>query len=179
MQDRLSIKRPEVNLSDLGAKVRTGLKAITFTEGKALPFAFGVGDALKMAKAAVGHGNWLIWLAAETPLSERSAERYARLATHREHIERHIRHGGSDMSIRRALALIGTANKSNRPRKKSPLVKTAWIAATLDERRAYLASIQLTEWLEAMPADWRAEIISRVDGLRASCGSTNAINMMH
>jgi hypothetical protein len=173
-----SVEVPPPDLGHLGVRVRLGLSTITHATTTALKFAFNVGDDLRAAKAAVGHGNWLHWLAAETGLSERSAERYMQLSVHREHINRHIRHTESNLSIRGALALIGSADRSYQPRKKSPLSKTPWVAATLEERARYLSSIPLTEWLEAMPPEWRAEIVDRVDGLRAS-RSTDATATMH
>jgi hypothetical protein len=173
-------KGPPSDLGHLGVRVRLGLTAIAHATTTALTFALNIGDDLRTAKAAVGHGNWMTWLAAETGLSERSAERYMRLAVHREHIERHIRHSGSNLSIRRALALVGSADRSYRPWRRSPLTRTPWVTATLEERARYLASIPLTEWLAAMPPDWRAEIVSRVDGLRASRGTgATAITTMH
>jgi hypothetical protein len=45
------------------------------------------GEALTRAKAAVGHGSWRKWLAENTEISERTAQRYMRISQNRAALE--------------------------------------------------------------------------------------------
>jgi hypothetical protein len=47
----------------------------------ALLFAINAGQKLKVAKAQLGHGEWLPWLEANTPVSARTAQRWMQLHT--------------------------------------------------------------------------------------------------
>ena len=73
------------------------------------------------------------------------------------------------MSIRGALRLIKTGTTTRKRRAAaSPLKSADWKAATLAQRTTFVAGIPLVEWLAAIPATMRAEIVDRIDGLRAS-----------
>jgi hypothetical protein len=99
-----SVEVPPPDLGHLGVRVRLGLSTITHATTTALKFAFNVGDDLRAAKAAVGHGNWLHWLAAETGLSERSAERYITQRASRAHQPPYPTHRVESVDPRRARA---------------------------------------------------------------------------
>jgi|SRR5262249_35876379 len=129
--------------------------------------AFAVGEALNKAKKLVGHGNWQAWVDAECGLSSRSTRAYMRLANHRALLERNWQRA-ADLSIRAALRLIGTGMTMRKRVPASALKVASWKAAALGERAAFVGGIPLTEWLAAMPASWRSDIVDRIDGLRAS-----------
>lgn len=154
-----------LQLKQLADTVHAGLAAITRAESSKLAIALDIGDALAKAKVLAGHGNWLAWLEF-TSLSARTAEIYIKLAAHREQIA-NSQHA-ANLTIRAALRLIGAARTSRRPRPQAALQVSSWRQASVEARRAFVAGILLVEWLEAMPAAWRAEIADRVDGLRAA-----------
>lgn len=53
----------------------------------ALERSWRLGGILLECKRLVGHGNWLIWLEANVPLSERHAQRHMELASSNPHAE--------------------------------------------------------------------------------------------
>jgi hypothetical protein len=96
------------------ADLRERLKAEHFAVGKALKtglaHAMTAGDILIEAKMQLGqHGAWLPWLES-CGLSERTSQRYMRLARNRTSIEANPS-GVSDLGIRGALALLAVPRK--------------------------------------------------------------------
>jgi DUF3102 family protein len=169
----------------LGGRVRAGLAAAGRALNGALTHVFTVGDALCEAKDLCGHGQWLPWLEAECGgLSARTATAYMRLARHRTQIEREIsnRQRAADLSLRAALRLVRSGRPS-RPRRpsSSPAVawKATWKSASVAEREDLVTAIPLVEWLAAIPSSWRAEIVDRVDGLRAAQAKPVAARVVH
>jgi hypothetical protein len=97
------------------ADLRERLKAEHFAVGKALKtslaHAMTAGDILIEAKTQLGqHGAWLPWLES-CGLSERTSQRYMRLARNRTSIEANPS-GVSDLGIRGALTLLAVPRKS-------------------------------------------------------------------
>jgi len=76
----------KVEASNLLPDLRERLKAEHAAVGTALrrsvERSMAAGDILLEAKAQLGHGEWLPWLAS-CDISERTAQRYMRLARHR------------------------------------------------------------------------------------------------
>jgi hypothetical protein len=182
----LAVFESPSNLAVLGGRVRAGLTAYAHALNGALTHAFAVGEALHEAKALCGYGRWLPWLEAECGgLSAKTATDYMRLAQHRARIEAEIsnRQRAADLSLRAALRLVGSGRLSQRPRKPSTsptaVWKGVWKASPAAERKDLIAAIPLTEWLEAMPGSWRAEIVDRVDGLRAAQAKPVAAYVIH
>ena len=64
------------------------------------------------AKAAVRHGKWLPWLKEHCGLSERTAQRYMKLARRKAEITKSVTL--SDLSITEALSLIEAADRINK-----------------------------------------------------------------
>jgi hypothetical protein len=159
-------------LAVLGVTVRAELVAIGRPASEMLTHAITVGAALQEAKQLAGHGHWEDWLGKECGLSWRSARDYLRLYANRDLIET-IRQRAADLhelSIRGALRLVrtGTPTRKRKRVPASPLKIADWKAATLTQRTPFVAAIPLTEWLEVIPPAWRAELIDRIDGLRAA-----------
>ncbi|MCZ6763351.1 MAG: DUF3102 domain-containing protein [Alphaproteobacteria bacterium] len=71
-------------LDALAERINAGHRAYLATARKALDHALDVGAALQEAKEGLPHGEWLPWLQSNCPaISERSAQRYIRLAKNR------------------------------------------------------------------------------------------------
>ena len=76
--------------------------------GSALAYAFDAGAALLEAKSQLHHGQWLPWLEEHIEFEERVAQRYMRLAEHREILNTK---DTSDLGIEAALKMISTPRK--------------------------------------------------------------------
>lgn len=95
--NRLPVLAAEITIAHEGA--RAAAKA-------SLASALAAGAKLIEAKALIGHGEWLPWLKANVPFSERTASRYMRLARHRDQIETgHV----ADLAIRGACEALAEA----------------------------------------------------------------------
>ena len=71
-------------LDALAERINAGHRGYLATARKALDHALDVGAALQEAKDGLPNGEWLPWLRANCPaISERRAQRYARLAQNR------------------------------------------------------------------------------------------------
>jgi len=133
------------------------------------------------AKMLCGYGRWLRWLETEcSGLSGRTAETYMRLAHHRGRIEAEISNSqhAANLSLRAALRIVGSG-RTYRPRRPSTLSAAAWKAASVEQRMDFVDGIPLVEWLEVIPSSWRAEIVDRVDGLRAAQAKPVAAIVVH
>lgn len=71
---------------------------------QALEHARRAGELLLQAKAAVGHGGWLPWLAANVKFSERTAQAYMRLAAGWDQLAKSA--VVADLPLRDALGLL-------------------------------------------------------------------------
>jgi hypothetical protein len=92
------------SLADLAARIRAEHEATGAALKRGLAHAIAAGDLLLEAKAKLKHGKWLPWL--ETcGISERTAQRYMRLARNRSAIEANPT-PMSDLDISGALALL-------------------------------------------------------------------------
>lgn len=105
-----------VDLVTLAGRANQAHRDCELSYGSALAFAFDAGTALLQAKANVGHGEWLPWLAENIEFDERVAQRYMRLAEHREVLKAK---GASDLGIEAALKQISTPRPERQERKLS------------------------------------------------------------
>jgi hypothetical protein len=92
------------SLTDLAARAKAEHAAVAGALKTSLSHALAAGDILIEAKAQLKHGQWLPWLKS-CGISERTAQRYIRLARNRAIIESKS-DTVSDLGIRGALALI-------------------------------------------------------------------------
>ena len=75
-------------LDALAQRINAGHRAYLATTRKALEHALAAGASLQEAKDGLPHGEWLPWLQANCPaISDRSAQRYMRLAQNRNSLE--------------------------------------------------------------------------------------------
>jgi chromosome segregation ATPase len=73
----------------------------------AVVYAARCGEKLLKAKAAIGHGQWLDWLAANCRVKERQARKYMTLANEMPELLEPNRHPGADLlGIKHAIALL-------------------------------------------------------------------------
>lgn len=103
--NRLPILAAEINRAHAQARAaaRTSLKR-----------AIEAGDRLLEAKAVIGHGGWLEWLAANVSFSERTAQTYMRLASKKPELKSAAT---ADLTIEGAVeAIAGRTAPPARPR---------------------------------------------------------------
>ena len=75
--------------------------------------ALQAGDLLNKAKVSVPHGGWKDWLAKHCNLSERTAQRYMKLAENRQMIEAKMKTATvADLTLRQAERLIAGPGQS-------------------------------------------------------------------
>jgi hypothetical protein len=100
------------SLAVLAARVRAAHTSVDAALKDSLTHALDAGDLLIEAKAQIPHGQWLSWLQS-CGVSERSAQRYIRLARNRARIEAEP-DTVSDLSINAALALLVVRRQKSR-----------------------------------------------------------------
>jgi hypothetical protein len=98
----------------------------------AISHAIAVGEGLIEAKALVGHGEWLPWLSENFDFSERTAQKYIRLAKHRDEVQSNTKEP-SYLAIDEALKHIGKANPQRVA--DSPIRAVAPSESALQEER--------------------------------------------
>jgi hypothetical protein len=92
------------SLTDLAARIKAEHAAYVAAIKQSLSRAMAAGDLLLEAKAQLGHGEWLPWLAERCGIPERTASRYMKLArnraaaqgrrAHRAQTDSRVRHRG-------------------------------------------------------------------------------------
>jgi hypothetical protein len=96
-------------LAHIASELRTEVAAVERSWRDVVGHAIRAGELLLEAKAAVGHGEWLPWLEANFPGSERTARNYMRLATNRQHV--------ADLpTVREAIATLTETSDAEAPR---------------------------------------------------------------
>jgi hypothetical protein len=98
-------------LADLAARIRAEHAAYGDAARKGVEHAMTAGDLLLLAKARLGHGQWLPWLTKHCSLSERSAQLYMRLARNRAQIDGKSE-SVADLTLRAAASIL-TPNDSD------------------------------------------------------------------
>ena len=102
-------------LDSLADEIRRELSAAEADWHSAVGHAIRAGELLIEAKRQVAHGEWLLWLETNCPLSDREAQNYMRLARNPQRV--------ADLpSIREAVALLsaGSVSDDRRERRQRP-----------------------------------------------------------
>jgi hypothetical protein len=100
------------SLADLRERLKIEHAAMAAALTNSVEHAMAAGDILIEAKRQVGHGQWLPWLES-CGISQRTAQRYMRVARHRPAIEANPT-SVSDLGVSGALALLAV------PRRPTP-----------------------------------------------------------
>jgi hypothetical protein len=93
------------SLTDLAARIQTWHQAVEAALKDSVHHAIEAGDLLIEAKAQLKHGQWRAWLHEHCKVTERTAQRYMRLARNRLAIEAKY-DTVSDLSLNGALAIL-------------------------------------------------------------------------
>jgi hypothetical protein len=93
------------DLNVMAKKINECLSNIESSMQFCLIAAFSAGELLNKAKASVPHGGWAQWLEENCKLSEKTAQRYMKLANNRKQIESKS-DTVSDLTFRQAERLI-------------------------------------------------------------------------
>jgi hypothetical protein len=144
----------------LAAEIVTAHDGARAAAKASLASAMLAGDRLIEAKAMLGHGEWLPWLAANVPFSERTASRYMRLARHRDQLETcHV----ADLAIRGASDALAEARPDFRElvddieADLNDIHAAERLAEDADAKLGKLgAALLLGEVLEAVGETWEA-----------------------
>jgi DUF3102 family protein len=89
-----------------GEQIRAELALAAASLRESFQHYLTAGELLTEEKTRLPHGAWLPWLAENVGIQEREAQRYMRLAEHREALEQANPSGLTDLSIERALKQI-------------------------------------------------------------------------
>ena len=73
-----------LSLTDLGKKIKSGHEALANVLRGIVPHAISIGEDLNKAKAQVGHGGFLKWVRLNCAMTNKTAERYMKLATNKD-----------------------------------------------------------------------------------------------
>jgi nucleotide-binding universal stress UspA family protein len=92
------------SLTDLAARIRAEHDAVGEALRNSVQHAIAAGELLIEAKNQIEHGQWLPWLRDHCGVSERSAQRYIRLARNKVQLANTT--CVSDLSLNGALALL-------------------------------------------------------------------------
>jgi hypothetical protein len=169
---------PDDTLEEHAAEIRKGLQDIRRALSNALDIAIAVGQRLNIAKDQVGDGKWSKWLRDDCEISRSTALLYMRLANHQGDIEA-ARVQLPDLSLRGARRLLTKSIKpeteeveAEAPEAKEPGVdytaelQADWLAASIQERKDFLASIKLPSIIEAMSSDMLDALMKRAETSR-------------
>lgn len=114
-------QRPAGDLDSLAEQIKKCLANINDMARTCLTSAFHAGGLLNKAKANMDHGEWSQWLKDNCQLTERTAQRYMRLADNRQMLEAEMKSKSAtvaDFTLRQAERLI-TARPGSKPGSKS------------------------------------------------------------
>jgi hypothetical protein len=182
---------PDDTLEEHAAEIRRGLQEIQRAMANALALALAVGKRLNIAKDQVPEGKWGRWLRENCFIGHSTAKLYMRLASHQTIIEDELVMT-PELSVRAARRLLTKSTQSEvkeaaaeEPGEDEPdaasasaepdhaaALLAAWKAASIAERKDFLATITLDAMLKVMPDDWRPELERRVLGNAAAhCGT--------
>ena len=185
---------PDDTLGEHAAEICNGMRALRLAMSNALDIALAVGKRLNIAKDQVGDGKWSKWLRDDCELSRSTALLYMRLANHQGDVDA-ARVQLPNLSLRAARRLLTKSTQSETEEAKAEEpdqapdeaggeeaeaappdhtanLMAAWQAASIAERKDFLATITLDAMLKVMPDDWRPELERRVLGNAAAhCGT--------
>jgi hypothetical protein len=74
-------------LPEIAARIKADHEELVATGNRMVVYAMAIGDHILEAQKHVSHGEWMSWLAANCPFSDRKARLYVQLAKGRETIE--------------------------------------------------------------------------------------------
>jgi hypothetical protein len=93
-------------LSTLAAKINAHHQHCVEAAGQALEHAKHAGELLTLAKDKVTHGDWLPWLKANVPFSEKTAQNYMRVAREWTRLTGGKSATVADLTLRQALEVL-------------------------------------------------------------------------
>jgi hypothetical protein len=73
-----------LSLADLGKKIKSENEALANALRSIVPRAISIGEDLNNAKRIVGHGGFLKWVRLNCAMTNKTAERYMKLATNKD-----------------------------------------------------------------------------------------------
>jgi len=157
-----------LSATSLSAEINAAHTAACRAAGEALNHARRAGELLQQAKAAVNHGEWLPWLAANCPaISERTAQGYMRVAREWPALQAKAQHV-ADLPLRQALALLSEpSERADETTNRSPLQRLIDASkdgsddAELAQARAELSVLERTLKLPDLTVDELAAIARR------------------
>jgi hypothetical protein len=146
-------------LPDLAARIKAEHEACVGAMRRGLKHAITAGELLAEARELVPHGEWLPWLANNCAVSARSAQRYMKLAGHKDEIVKNDT--VSHMTINEALDAVAEAPDAER---RAALDNLKRLAANVraSEQKVYRAIEQRAQGFEAF--GWSQ---ARIDDLAA------------
>ena len=178
MTENIVTESTAVNLTDLAAEIRLECAAANEAGRSHLEHVFAAGKRLIAARDLVAKqriaGGFRAWLQ-EVGVNRTDAYDYIALAQNEERV-RNSGHSSAVAALRMLRAkpwpgATGKSNKSAKPGSGSPLTKSAWTAATVEERRRFLDSVGADALCAAFSLALRAELRRRVAGQRAAQAS--------
>jgi DUF3102 family protein len=116
------MKMTDAAETELANRIKVCIAEIKKAEQNALLRAFEAGTLLIQAKAKYGHGVWGAWLNANCELSERTAQRYMKLAEGRPKLEQIMKSKNAtmaDLTLAEAERLLANDGNSKGDRDKA------------------------------------------------------------
>jgi hypothetical protein len=160
--------------NDLASRINAEHSEVRNSLRRGAEHAIKAGQLLLQAKATVGHGNWMEWIATNCQFTHRTAQLYMKVADNRELLEKSNPKCISNLSLTEAIELLepakspnekplsgnGTKGKTDRLSeaiKKDPLaiLGRAWEVAGDKERRVFMSRIE-KEKLSGGPVAYEA-----------------------
>src|SRR5215212_9148639 len=132
------------SLDDLAAVAVAEHEAFERDARSAIGHAIRAGEALIAAKARVRHGEWLPWLAAHFPASERTARRYMQLAENRSRVADldSVRAGLAELAEPRAMPELPPPRLEPPVTVEEALERARSVAAWLRETNEAVEAVQ-------------------------------------
>jgi hypothetical protein len=154
------VARPEeaaANLAQLAREINAAHKRVEKGVRDVLSHARAVGTLLIQAKARLGHGNFLPWVRANCGFTERTGQRYMKLA---EHWHELVARGGDELGLAQALRLLTRRTESgNAPDTTTASHLPAPLAYYRDRG---LISDEATVQLERLAEDYGADFLTSI-----------------
>jgi hypothetical protein len=122
MNEAIAVQaRAESSLAEIAAAIAAAHADCETALRDSVRHAIRVGELLIQVKTRLGHGNWLPWLSANCPFSERTAQTYMRMANNVAKLADSNPQRVADMSLRRAVKALGEPHEDSLPQ-----VQRAW-----------------------------------------------------
>jgi hypothetical protein len=136
------VVQAEAPLAELARRINAGHAEVEGLGRACLQRILEVGGWLLEAKAGVGHGEWLPWVAANLSFTDRQARKYMEVARDPELLGKS--EPGSDLTLSAALGQVGGARREERRRRQAqkrlamrapvPVVGDTWAVEQADAR---------------------------------------------